>query len=252
MNIAVVTGASSGLGEEFVKQINNTYKNLDEIWLIARRKERLEEIAKSITVPCRILALDITKDADIALLNQTLNDIKPNVKILVNNAGYGKLGNFENLDIADNAGMITLNCQALTVITQTILPFMPKNSEIINISSIASFVPNARMAVYCSTKAYVTSFSRALRHELKPKKINVLAVCPGPMATEFLKIADITPGASRTFDTLPYVKAENVAKKSIIASKKGRAVYTNRVFYKFYRFLSRIVPHKILMLFSAT
>ena len=129
---------------------------------------------------------------------------------------------------------------------------MCKGAEIINISSIASFVPNARMAVYSSTKAYVTSFSRALRYELKRKKINVLAVCPGPMDTEFLPVANIGKGSSHTFDTLPRVNPTMIAKKSLAASKKGRAVYTGRAFYKFYRFLSRIIPHKILMKLAAT
>ena len=252
MNIAVVTGASSGIGKEYVKAIAEMYPSLDEIWILARRKDRLEMLANEIISPnCRAVQCDITNESDIEHYKNLLNETQANVKILVNNAGFGKLGYFEDIDIASTAGMTRLNCEALTVITSITLAHMRDNAQIINISSIASFVPNARMAVYCSTKAFVTSFSKALREELK-RKINVLAVCPGPMDTEFLPVANIEPGTSRTFDTLPRVKPAEVAKKSLVAARKKRAVYTNHFFYKFYRVLSKILPHSILMKISAT
>lgn len=253
MNIAVVTGASSGIGKEYVKAIAEMYPSLDEIWILARRKDRLEMLANEIISPnCRAVQCDITNESDIEHYKNLLNETQANVKILVNNAGFGKLGYFEDIDVVSTAGMTRLNCEALTVITSITLPHMKENAQIINISSIASFVPNARMAVYCSTKAFVTSFSKALREELKRKKINVLAVCPGPMDTEFLPVANIEPGTSRTFDTLPRVKPAEVAKKSLVAARKKRAVYTNHFFYKFYRILSKILPHSILMKISAT
>jgi short-subunit dehydrogenase len=124
---------------------------------------------------------------------------------------------------------------------------MKEKSEIINTCSIASFAPNARMAVYSSTKAYVMSFSRALRFELKPRKINVLAVCPGPMDTEFLPVAGIGKGDSFTFDTLPRVNPKKLAKNTLKASKKGKGVYTELAFYKFYRFLAKVLPHSLVM-----
>ena len=127
------------------------------------------------------------------------------------------------------------------------LPFMTANSEIINTCSIASFAPNARMAVYSSTKAYVLSFSKALRFELKPDKINVLAVCPGPMDTEFLPVAGIAKGTSFTFDTLPRDNPTKIAEKSLKVSKKGVGVYACHPFYKFYRVLAKIFPHSIVM-----
>ncbi len=253
MDIAVVTGASSGLGTEYVKQIANMYPTLNEIWIIARRKEKLEELAKSITaVPCRAVVCDITDEQNVAAYKQLLTDTKANVKILINNAGFGRLNDFANISTSDNGGMVRLNCEALTVITSITLEFMRENAQIINVSSIASFVPNARMAVYSSTKAYVTSFSRALRFELKKRRINVTAVCPGPMDTEFLPVANIAKGTSKTFDMLPRVKVESVARKSLIAAKRGRGMYTDRAFYKFYRFLAKIVPHSIMMYFAKT
>jgi short-subunit dehydrogenase len=132
------------------------------------------------------------------------------------------------------------------------LDYIIENGDIINSCSIASFAPNSRMAVYSSTKAYVMSFSRALREELKSRKINDLAVCPGPMDTEFLSLANITKGASRTFDTLPRVNPRNMAVRSLKASQKKRGVYTDRLFYKFYRVLAKVLPHRLVMLFSGT
>ena len=121
-----------------------------------------------------------------------------------------------------------------------------KGSAIINVCSIAAFVPTPRMTVYCSTKAYVFSFSKSLREETKKSGINVLAVCPAPMDTEFLAVAGIE-GKSPLFDKLPRVKPAEVAEKSLRKAFAGRAVYTNRILYKMYRVLGKLLPHNWLM-----
>ena len=141
---------------------------------------------------------------------------------------------------------------AVGSVTALTLPFMRNGGEIINVCSIAAFAPNTRMAVYCSTKAYVLSLSKALRGELKKRGINVLAVCPGPMDTEFLPTAGIAPGSSHTFDTLPRVNPSVMARKSLAASKKKKGVYTNRLFYKFYRIIAKLLPHSIVMKMCGT
>lgn len=251
MNIAIITGASSGLGEQFALKIDQLI-DIEEIWLIARRKEKLKRLAQNLNKKTRILSLDLTIQKNLDELNLTLKNEKPNINLLINNAGFGKLGDFEDISYQDNTGMIRLNCESLTAVTSISLPFMTENSEIINSCSIASFAPNTRMAVYSSTKAYVMSFSRALRAELKKRKINVLAVCPGPMDTEFLSLAGIEKGSSHTFDTLPRVNPEKVAEKSLLASKKKKAVYTNRLFYKFYRVLAKVLPHNLIMKLAGT
>lgn len=252
MKTAVITGASSGLGVYFALEIDKNRPEIEEIWLIARRKERLEELAKKLTKKVKVLSLDITKEESLEEYKTALKQENCEVSILVNNAGFGKLGNFDEMNNDDLSGMIKLNCEALTVITSITLPFMEKGSEIINSCSIASFAPNTRMAVYSSTKAYVMSFSRALRSELKRRKINCIAVCPGPMDTEFLSLAGIEKGTSFTFDTLPRVNPEIMARKSLKASKKGKAVYTNRIFYKFYRLLAKILPTSLIMKLAGT
>ena len=252
MKIAVITGASSGLGKDFSVCVDKMYPEIEEIWLIARREEKLKETAKELTKKVKILSLDITDENAVNSYVELLKSENAEVKLLINNAGFGKLGYFYELSKNDNCGMVRLNCEALVGFTSSTLPFMPKNSEIINSCSIASFAPNIRMAVYSSTKAFVMSFSRALRSELKPKKINVLAACPGPMDTEFLALAGIGKGDSHTFDTLPRVNPKVMAEKSLKASKKKKAVYTNRLFYKFYRILAKVLPHSLVMTLAKT
>ena len=252
MKTAIITGASSGLGTEFATQVFKQRKDIEEIWLIARREDKLKEIAKRIGSKARVIPLDITDTESLEKYSDILKENNPDVKLLINNAGYGKLGNFDTLTPEDNGGMVKLNCEALTVITSLTLPYMRENSEIINSCSIASFAPNTRMAVYSSTKAYVMSFSRALRSELKPRKINCIAICPGPMDTEFLGVAGIDKGKSHTFDTLPRVNPQIMAKKSLIASSKKKAVYTNLAFYKFYGIVAKILPHSLVMKMAAT
>ncbi len=252
MKIAVITGASSGLGEEYALAVSRLRPEIEEIWLIARRKEKLEEVATNISKKTRIVPLDITNPDAIEEYKTLLQNENAEISLLINNAGFGKLGLFYEISTEDNAGMIRLNCEALTVMTSASLPFMKEDSEIINTCSIASFAPNSRMAVYSSTKAFVMSFSRALRDELKLRKINVLAVCPGPMETEFLSLAGIEKGSSRTFDMLPRDKAQKVAEHSLKASKQKKAVFCDHFFYKFYRVVSKILPTALVMKMAKT
>lgn len=252
MKTAIITGVTSGLGYEFLKSVCEQYPTLDEIWIIARREDRLIELSKEFKIKIRPIALDLTLEASIEKMKEILSKECPDVKILINNAGFGELGNFYENDYRNQLKMINLNNGALTAMCTICAPYMKEGAFIINIASIASFVPNPRMAVYCSTKAYVKSFTRCIREELKPKKINALAVCPGPMSTEFLDVAGISGGKSKTFEILPYTDPKIVAKNSIKLAARGKSVYTPRVFYKFYRVLSKLIPHSILMKVSKT
>ncbi len=252
MSIAVITGASSGLGREYVRQLIDLVPTLDEIWLVARRRDRLEAIAADYPDrKFRCLPLDLTKTESFVAYRQALQESGATVHLLINNAGYGKLGLFADENVDGQIGMVDLNCRALTAVTNLTLPHMTRGSGILNVSSIASYAPTPRMAVYCSTKAYVSHFSHALREELRPHGIAVLAVCPGPMATEFLDIAAIT-GRSKAFQTLPYCQPKTVAKKSLQRLLNGKSWYTNRAFYKVYRVLAKLLPYRFVMNFSKT
>ncbi|MBR6681508.1 MAG: SDR family NAD(P)-dependent oxidoreductase, partial [Clostridia bacterium] len=197
------------------------------------------------------VALDLSIYKSYETLKNMLGEKKANVRILVNNAGYGILGELKDAEYVSQSGMIDLNCRALTAITTLVLPYMKKGSFVVNVCSIASFCPNARMTVYSSTKAFVLSFSKGIRFENKKNGINVLAVCPGPMETEFLSVAGIN-GNSKTFETLPYCDPVTVARRSLIYAEKGRGVYTPRMLYKFYRVLAKLLPHGIMMHITKT
>ncbi|MBQ5841499.1 MAG: SDR family NAD(P)-dependent oxidoreductase [Clostridia bacterium] len=246
MEIAIITGASAGLGQGFFRSICRRYPDLDQIWLIARRAQRLEELAHGSAVPVVVLPLDLTQEESYQTLQDKLAAERPRVRILVNNAGVGELANVADSTPAVQTRMVDLNCRGLTAVTTAVLPYMHKGSFVVNVASIAAFAPNARMTVYSSTKAFVLHFSRGLREELKPLGIGSLAVCPGPMDTEFLTVANIT-GNSATFRRLPYCNPEKVADKAVAAAAAGRSVYTPLAFFRFYRLLAKLLPQSLII-----
>ena len=251
MSIAILTGASAGLGKSFFRSLLIRHPDLTGIWLIARRRERLEEMAQDSPIPVTVLGMDLTDAANYDALGEKLAAEGVKVKILINNAGLGELDNVMDSDWRTQSRMVDLNCRALTAVTTVVLPYMERDGYVLNVCSIASFCPNTRMTVYSSTKAYVMSFSRGLREELKPHGINVLAVCPGPMKTEFLEVANITD-RSPMFKTLPYSDPDVVADRAVVLAGKGRCVYTPKFLFKLYRVLAKLVPHSLMMKFCKT
>lgn len=188
MQIAVVTGASAGIGREFVFSIDRRYE-LDEIWVIARRAERLEELSESCRNRIRPVAMDLTDSGDIEKYRQMLEIEKPEIKLLVNSAGCGVFGPFEEKELDKLLGSVQLNSVALTAMCHLSLPYMKKGSSIINIGSNSSWQPVPYQAVYGASKSYVLSFSRAIGRELRPRGIHVMCVCPGWIRTEFQEYA---------------------------------------------------------------
>lgn len=251
MVTAVITGASSGLGKEYIDAIINQYPTVDSFWLVARRKELLREIAEAHTdKTIAAISLDLSKEESIDVFEQLLKDNNPEIKVLVNNAGFGKCEDFFSSNRRAQTDMVDLNCRALTGITRLCLPYMLDDSLVINVSSIASFVPTPRMSVYSATKSFVLALSKALHDELRPRGIKVLAVCPGPMDTEFWKVANVPEGKSRLIDKLPRVTPQDVAAGSLRAAKRGKLVYTNGLIYKLFHFLGKILPHGFAMQFT--
>lgn len=252
MRTAIITGASTGLGREFVRQLADVFPEVECYWLIARRADRLQEVADSLPekkVEC--LSLDLCDTMSFMALQEKLVSEQPEIALLINNAGCGYLGNIGEVDTASQTRMVDLNVRALTAVTNIVVPFMGPGSCILNVSSIASFCPNPRMTVYSSTKAYVSSFTVGLAEELKPKGITVTAVCSGPMKTEFLDLGNIT-GNSKTFETLPYCDQVQVAGGALRATRAGRTIYTPRLFYKTYRVLAKVMPVKLMVKFAKT
>lgn len=252
MKTAIITGASSGLGREFVRQIADVFPEIECYWLIARRTERLEELAASLPdkqVSC--ISLDLCDNMSFVTFRELLMNEQPEVALLVNNAGCGYLGEVGQVDTATQTRMIDLNVRALTAITNMAVHYMDRGSRILNVSSIASFCPNPRMTVYSASKAYVTSYTVGLSEELAARGITVTAVCPGPMETEFLSIGNIA-GNSKMFELLPYCDQVRVAGGALRAAKAGRTIYTPKLFYKFYRVLAKVTPVKLMVKFAKT
>ncbi len=244
MNIAIISGASSGMGKEFVLKADERY-NLDEIWVIARRKERLEELSfltKAKIVP---LSLDLTISSSFEVLKEKLSTEAPNVKLLVNASGFGKFAEFVESELDANANMCDLNLKSLIMMTQIVLPYIKEGGKILQVGSLSSFEPVPHLSVYAATKAGVLSFSRALAFELRKKKIRVLCVCPYWVKTEFFSRAN-EKESIRKFDILyepEYVV--KVAYKTLDKSKKDYVVPGK--YAKLICFLSKIISHKLMM-----
>ena len=184
MKIAVVTGASSGIGREFVYAVDKNY-SFDEIWVIARRAERLEELKEKCRNTIRPVALDLAADADLKAYAELLEKEKPEIALLVNAAGCGVFGPFEEKELDALLHSARLNALSLTAMCHLSLPCMKSGSAIINMGSNSSWQPVPYQAVYGASKSYVLSLSRAIGRELRPRGVHVMCVCPGWIKTEF-------------------------------------------------------------------
>lgn len=187
--IILITGASSGIGREFAMQIDAAFPSIDEIWLIARRIDKLTELSSMMQHVTKTIMMDVTDEAGCDTLEARLEESDARVCMLVNAAGFGLSGDFDEMPAAEQLDMVKTNCEALTRLTHMVLPYMRTNARIIQIASAAAFLPQPGFAIYGATKAYVLSFSRAIARELAPYGIYVTAVCPGPVNTEFYDIA---------------------------------------------------------------
>ncbi len=189
MRTAVITGASSGIGREFVLAADRE-ENLDEIWVIARRGDRLEKLKESCRHTVRPLVLDLSEDSAIAQYRALLEAERPQVHLLVNAAGFGVFGPFADSDLEKQLGSARLNALSLTAMCHVTLPYMSSGDSIVNMGSNSSWQPVPFQAVYGASKSYVLNFSRALGRELKSRGIHVMCVCPGWIKTEFQQVAE--------------------------------------------------------------
>ncbi len=246
VNIAIVTGASSGMGKEFVLQLSE-YVKVDAIWVIARRKAALQALQQYASVPVKPIALDLCKEESFARYADLLAAEKPNVKLLVNAAGFGKFGGFDKIPLEEDLRMLDLNCKALVAMTRLTLPYMQRGSHILQLDSLSAFQPVPYIATYGATKSFVLSYSRAVNRELQNRGIRVMAMNPGWVKTEFFDHAFQTNGSEvQYFDVL--YEAKNVVAvglKDLYKTKKDVSVPGFRVKTKV--FLVKVLPHKTVM-----
>ena len=247
MNIAIVTGASSGMGREFVLQLKN-YVQVDEIWVIARRQEALESLKQEVSTPVRPIPLDLAEASAFTALEQMLQAEKPNIKLLVNAAGFGKFGSHYRICVEDELKMIDLNCKALVLMTRLCLPYMEAGSHILQLDSLSAFQPVPYITTYGATKAFVLSYSRAMNRELKPRGIRMMAMNPGWVKTEFFNHAQQTnDGCEVQYFNRLYEAKDCVATglKDLYRTKKDYSVHGLPI--KIQVMGVKIMPHWLVM-----
>lgn len=247
--IAIVTGATSGFGRLFAKEIDLHLKNsIDEIWIIGRREEELDNLADELKKDVRIFPFDLTDNDTLEIIKENLIEDNISIKILINAAGFGIAGNFRSQSEKEVHDMVALNCTALTDLTKICLQYMSSDSRIINFASVAAFMPQPGFAVYAGTKSYVLSFSRALNAEENINGIYVTAVCPGPAKTNFFNIA-LKDSSNSWLKVQFMADPESVVKKAFRDSinKKELSVYS--ISMNLMRFATKALPHRHLIQF---
>ena len=246
MKIAIVTGASSGMGREFVLQLGN-YVQVDEIWVIARRQEALESLKAEVSTPIRAISLDLLNPDSFASFQAILEENTPDIRLLVNAAGFGKFGRFENISLEDDCRMIELNCTALVRMTRLCIPYMQAGSHILQLDSLSAFQPVPYITTYGATKAFVLSYSRAMNRELKPQGIRCMSMNPGWVKTEFFNHAFQTNGSEVQYFNHLYEAKDVVATglKDLYRSKKDVSIHGLQV--KAQVLLVKLIPHGLVM-----
>ena len=247
MNIAIVTGASSGMGREFVLQLKE-YVDVEEIWAIARRGDALEKLKAESSVPVRPVCLDLLEGSSFETLTAMLEEEKPDIRLLVNAAGFGKFGAYHKVSLRDESRMIDLNCKALVLMTRLCLPYMGRGSHVLQLDSLSAFQPVPYITTYGATKAFVLSYSRAMNRELKDRKIRMMAMNPGWVKTEFFNHAFQTNGDGEVkyFNRL-YEARDVVATglKDLYRSKKDFSVHGLPVQLQVLGV--KVMPHRFVM-----
>lgn len=226
MKIAIITGASSGLGRAYARELDKSRRDIAEFWLVARRAERLEELAGELDHDCRILALDLGQRESTQLLGELLQAERPEVAVLINAAGFGKFGRAEDLTEGETADMIDLNCRAAAELTRLCVPYLHRDSRVLEVASCAGFQPLPGLNVYAATKAFLLHYSRALRRELKDRGVKVTAVCPYWIKTEFIQVARQTGNPDAVRSTPFAARPEAVAAWSLSMNALNAAVVT--------------------------
>ena len=247
MNIAIVTGASSGMGREFVLQLPG-FVQVDEIWAVARRADALESLKAASAVPVRPISADLCKDESFENLAQLLETEKPNVRLLVNAAGFGKFGSYRHISVEDECRMIQLNCTALVRMTRMVIPYMAPGSHILQLDSLSAFQPVPFINTYAATKHFVLAYSRGLNQELKGTGIRCMAMNPGWVKTEFFNHAFQTNGENEVqyFNYL-YEAKDVVATglKDLYKTRKDYSVHGLPI--KGQVALVKCLPHSLVM-----
>jgi short-subunit dehydrogenase len=249
---ALITGASAGLGREFARQLAT---RAGALVLVARREDRLQQLRDELTkrdpnLNVLVRATDLSDDTQVEELCRWVQSDKISVDLLINNAGLGDYGLVATSDPARLEEMIAVNIGSLTMLSHRLVRPMiqRRRGAVLNVSSSAGFLPIAGMAVYAATKAYVNSFSEALRMELRGTGVRVTTLCPGPVHTEFGEVAQRSGTSARTAPEVTYVSAERVVRAALRAVERDQPLVIPGLVMKLGMLLLRLTPMPLLRL----
>ena len=245
MSIAIITGASSGIGFEFAKQMKEKL-GVEEFWFVARRIDRMEKLRDSLSVKAKIISADLTQGEGIECVKRELEAEKPQVKYLVNAAGFGKFGSFDEVDSESVEKMIDLNVKALVLLTHAIIPYMERGGRIVELGSGSCFTPLPYFNTYASSKAFVLHYTKALNYEIKKYGLRATCFCPGWVETEFLGKATDRNDVTVPKSMKPLLSVEAVVGKCIKSMKRGRAMCVTNWYTKLQHLLFKAVPDCLL------
>ena len=244
--IAVITGASSGMGRRFAETVD-TFGRFDEVWVIARHEAALEGLRERVPFPVRPLALDLTDRSSFATYAKALTEEPVEVGLLVNASGFGKFRAVMDTPLEVNLNMVDLNCKAVMALCQLTVPYMPSGSQIINIASVAAFQPIPYINVYGATKALVLHYSRALNRELKKQGVHVMAVCPFWTKTEFFDRAVASDEKPVVKKYIAMYKPEEIVAQAWKDAKKGKDMSKCGFKARMQALGVKILPHSMVM-----
>lgn len=245
MSVAIITGASSGIGRELAFKLRDI-AGVKSFWLVARSTDKMMKVAEELAVECKIISADLSTDEGIEKVKCALAEEKPEVSFLVNAAGFGTFGAFDTLSEKTVSDMIDLNVKATVLLTHAAVPYMKRGGRIIQLGSGSCFTPLPHFNVYSSSKVFVLHYTKSLNYELKPYGIRATCFCPGWVETPFLPKSLDAPGAYVPKKMKPLLRVEKVASGCVKASVKGKAMYVTNWYTKLQHLLFKILPDPIL------
>ncbi|MDO4977106.1 MAG: SDR family NAD(P)-dependent oxidoreductase [Eubacteriales bacterium] len=252
MRIAIITGATSGMGREMAKIVLSKEKDFDEIWLIGRRENRLKVFERADKKKIvRLFPIDLLDNGQMKIFYEQLRDENPEIALFIHAAGVGKMGAIEEISVEEAEQMVDLNVRSYVSLTGHLLPYMEKRGRMIFFASAAAFLPQPGFAVYAASKAFVLSFVRSLRAEQGYRHLRITAVCPGAVDTEFLDHA-ASEQEIPFYKKMVMAKADQVAKKAWKDNLSGKELSVYGPFMKGFALFTKIIPHRFILHFMGT
>ena len=244
--VAIITGASGGIGKEFARQMKAGFPDIDEFWFVARNENRMVALRDELQCKAKIIVADLSRSEGVDILEEALRCERPEVGYLINCAGFGKFGGFDEVSVETSMDMIEVNVKALVRITYMTVPYMKSGGRIVQLGSGSCFTPLPYFNVYSSSKVFVLHFTKSLNYELKKYGIRATCFCPGWVETEFLGSAGMGDNVTHPKDTKPLLKAERVVKKCLKSMRRGKAMCVTGKYTKFQHLLFKILPDSLL------